>query len=130
MGGEAGVLSIKISADDADLVDALKSARDAVANTKKEVQDGGAEFAKYGTAAIAGIATATAAMVKHTIDTADALNKQAQMTGVAVEQLQALQYAAQLADVEQEELNKSLVKLTNSARAELARQRQHPPARY
>lgn len=116
MGGEAGVLSIKISADDAELIQALANSRAAISDTKKEIKDGSAEFNKYGGAAVIGIGVATAALVKHSIDTADALNKQQQMTGVAVDKLQELQYAAQLADVEQEELNKSLVKLTAAAR--------------
>jgi hypothetical protein len=55
-----------------------------------------------------------AALVGYTksiIDTGDALNKMSQKTGIAVEDLSRLQYAADLSGVSQEALNKGLTSL-------------------
>ncbi len=61
----------------------------------------------------AGLATAVAGigfgrLIKDSIDTADALNKMAQRTGVSVESLSALQYGAKLSDVSVENLEMGL----------------------
>lgn len=63
------------------------------------------------TAVLAG----TAALVKSAIDAADAMSKQSQAAGVSVESLSALTYAADLSGVSQEELVKSLVKVSAAA---------------
>jgi hypothetical protein len=52
-----------------------------------------------------------AAMVRSFADAGDQLNKLSQKTGVAVEALSELQYAAKLSDVSNEELGKGLSKL-------------------
>ena len=54
--------------------------------------------------------------IKGSIDAADATRKQAQAAGVAVESLSALQYAASLSDVSNEELAASLAKLSKATR--------------
>jgi len=62
-----------------------------------------------------GMASAAiGSMINNAIDNADALNKMSQKTGVAVEDLSALQYAAKLADVDFNELGKSITKLNKA----------------
>lgn len=63
--------------------------------------------------AVAGPA-AMGVWVKSQIDAGDALNKLKQKTGVAVERLSAYQYAAKLADVDNGQLEKGLVKLAGT----------------
>jgi hypothetical protein len=65
-------------------------------------------------AAFAGASIAAAALVKSSIDSADALSDLSQSTGVSVEQLSALSYAADFSAVSQEALASSLVKLSKS----------------
>ncbi len=60
-------------------------------------------------------AGAFAAFVKSGIDAADELNKLSQKVGVTVESLSALQYAAKLSDLSNEQLASSLAKLAKSA---------------
>jgi hypothetical protein len=61
---------------------------------------------------LAGFSVAKfAEITKSVIDTGDALNKMSQKTGIAVEDLSKLQYAADLAGVSQEALNKGLTSL-------------------
>lgn len=50
-------------------------------------------------------------MVKQSLDFAESMNKMAQKTGIAVEQLSELAYAAKLADVSQETLGKGIKNL-------------------
>ena len=65
---------------------------------------------------LAGAATAAVAavvaMTKSVADQGDALNKMSQKTGLAVEDLSKLQYAAGLSGVETEALQKGLVSLS------------------
>jgi len=59
-------------------------------------------------AAMAAAGVAVGAMVRNSINSADAASKQAQAIGVTVEALTGLQYAAELAGVSNENLNSSL----------------------
>lgn len=63
-----------------------------------------------GGAAIAGLV----AMGKHALNTADSLGKLNQKTGISVETLSTLSFAARTADVEQEALNGALVKFSRA----------------
>lgn len=63
----------------------------------------------------AAAAGATFALVKGFADAGDSAFKGAQKVGIAVEALQELRWAASLADVEAEELDASLIKLTRNA---------------
>lgn len=66
-------------------------------------------FSFLGSAAsIAGLATLT----KHIVDAGDELNKMSQKTGIAVEDLSKLQYAAELSAVGTEALQKGLTNLS------------------
>lgn len=64
--------------------------------------------------AATGAAAATATLVKHAINAADAASKQAQAAGLAVEQYTALAYAAKLSGVEAAALGTSLNLLNKS----------------
>lgn len=64
-----------------------------------------------GAAAIAA-GVGLAVLTKSALNNMDALAKQSQMAGVTVESLSALSYAAELSGVSQEDLTKSMVKLT------------------
>lgn len=68
----------------------------------------GSAFAAVALASV----TAFAAMGKAAIDNADHLNKISQETGIATEQLSQLQYAAQLSNVELEDLTKAFTHLS------------------
>lgn len=59
-------------------------------------------------------------LIEHSIEAADALNKLSQRTGLAVEDLSRLQYAAKLADVSNESLTTGLKKLNVSIAEGLA----------
>ena len=62
--------------------------------------------------AFAAATAAAAYLVKESIDTADAMSKMAQSTGIAIEKLSGLVYAGSLADVEMEAIGSAMVKLT------------------
>lgn len=71
-------------------------------------------------AAAAAAAVAFAAMSKTAIDNADSLDKVSQSTGIAVESLSQLQYAAEISNVSFEDLTKVAAKFSKTA-AEAAR---------
>ena len=76
------------------------------------VQSLGGSFAALGTTAVAGIsAISFARKIQDAINLADSFNKLSQKTGVAVEDLSKLNYAAGLADVSTEALSVGLKKL-------------------
>lgn len=62
--------------------------------------------------AIAAAATATAYLVKQSIDNADAMTKMAQSTGIAIDKLSGLSFSARLSGVEADALGSAMVKLT------------------
>lgn len=70
--------------------------------------------AKYGAAAGLAAAGVAGALVKSSIDAADATNILAGKLGITTESLSKLQYAAKLADVEQSSLESGLKKLSRT----------------
>lgn len=70
--------------------------------------------AKWGAAAAVAAAAGIAALVKSSINAADAAIKAAQGAGVSVESLTAMQYAADLAGVSNEQLAKGMGRLNRS----------------
>ena len=75
----------------------------------------GSSFAALGTVAVAGLSVVSfASQVKQAIDLADSFNKLSQKTGIAVEELSKLNYAAGLADVSTESLAAGMRKLNVS----------------
>jgi lambda family phage tail tape measure protein len=81
-----------------------------VERAKKGSESLKSQLTTLGTAALAAT-TALGYMVKQSINSMDALAKQAQMAGVTVESLSKLAYAAKLADVSQQELVGSMARL-------------------
>lgn len=67
-----------------------------------------------GALGVAGAALTFAASIKGAIDAADQMNKLAQRTGIATEQLSQLQFAAKLSDVSTESLTAGIKKLNLS----------------
>lgn len=63
-------------------------------------------------AAFAAATAAAAYLVKQSIDSADAMSKMSQSTGIAIDKLSGLAYAGQLSGVEVEALGAAMVKLT------------------
>jgi ribosomal protein L12E/L44/L45/RPP1/RPP2 len=119
MAEEIGALRAMLSASSAQFETDMNRARKAVeinasgmerAMLKVKAGFGGAMNAM---AAITGVAAvwgaAMAAMVRGSINTADQLSKLSQSTGVSIEKLSALKYAAELSDVSLEDLAKALV---------------------
>jgi len=85
---------------------------------KKKMQQFGRDLKEVGKAAgaaFAGVGVAAAAMVRQSIDAADAFAKLAQQAGVSVESISSLAYAADLSGVSQEELGASLVRISRGA---------------
>ena len=115
-------VGIKISAQDA-TGNAFNSVQGKLAGLKNEAGGIGASVGdlvgKFNALGIAITAATTVGAFKTAVDTADAFNKMAQKTGIAVEKLRELNYAAGLSDVSTEALGTSLRKLSiNMASAE------------
>lgn len=105
-----GALRVVLQADTAAFETGLANAQKSLGNFSKGTKG----FATAANLAIAGAATAIGASIKHMINEADNIGKAAQKFGVPVEQLSALKYAADLADVSFEALGKGLGKLSKS----------------
>lgn len=75
------------------------------------------KMAKDGSLGVAALGTAFAFLgvqIKDTLDIMDRISKMSQKTGVSVEDLSALKYAAELSDVSLESLEKSFIKLSKA----------------
>jgi hypothetical protein len=104
-------LVVKILGDDASL-------QRAAGQSEAAIRRIGARAAEVGKAlAVAGAtgAVALGALVKRQINAADAATKTAQAIGVDVETLTAMQHAASLADVSNEDLAKGLARLARGS---------------
>ena len=112
MAGESviGALRVVLGADTAALETGLKGASSTLSAFGK-VASGA--FA-YLSPSIQGVVTALGGQIKATIDAADNLNKMSQSTGLGVEELSKLKYAAELSDVSTESLGKSMGKLSKA----------------
>src|SRR4051812_35876508 len=105
-----GALRVVLGADTAALDKGLADSQSKLAAFGSAMSIGMAAVA----AAVAVAAVKIGASVKDVIDTADKLNKVSQSTGLTVEQLSKLSYAADLADVPLEALSKSVGKLSKA----------------
>lgn len=115
-GAVIGALRVVLGADTAVLETKLKDASSSLSAF-------GANIQKFGMVAASGLAGAAVGLgysIKKTIDSADQIQKVSEKIGIPVEELSALKYAAELADVPMETLSKSVVKLSK-AMAEAAR---------
>jgi hypothetical protein len=113
-------LIYRIAADSAALRKELAQVENQAKKSGKKAQDGFKGFSGQLTSmeaqtrrlvgVLAGIASvgALTRLVKHSIDTADAMAKMSQRTGVAVEDLSTLAHAGKLADVSIESIGKSI----------------------
>ncbi len=106
-----------------DMKRAAKASEKAFAQMKKDAQASNVAIGKVFTAAAAGAAVAVAGMgyaVKQAVNEMDTLSKTAQKVGVTTEALSALQYAAELADVDIGQLQAGMTRLVK-AQADVAR---------
>jgi len=112
MAGDAvvGALRVVLGADTADLDKGLKSSQNKLAVFGDVAKASMAVVA----ASVGAAAIAIGVSIKTAIDNADKVNKLSQSTGTTTEEFTKLRYAAELADVSQESLSKSLVKLSKA----------------
>jgi hypothetical protein len=107
-----GKLSVEITADAKGLASGIKDADGQISDFGGKV-DGLTSKLKYlGPVAIAAGAAFGASMLRNVADTADALAKLSQKTGVTVEDLSRLQYAANLSGVSADQLSSGITRLS------------------
>lgn len=109
-GAVIGALRVVLGADTASFDQGLKQSQSGLAAFGATVSTGLAAVA----AAAAAAAVAMGVALTRTIDDMDELNKTSQKLGIPVEQLSALAYAADLADVSFEQLSKGVGKLSKN----------------
>jgi len=102
--GSLGSLSVLLTADATKLIKGMNKAEIAVASSSDKMVTSLKTASGFIIGAFAAMAAAAAALTKKSIDSADALTKQAQIAGQSVEKFSALLYAANLANVSQSEL--------------------------
>src|SRR5690606_8807968 len=96
---DAGLLSVKITADDKELIAALSRAREAVKSTAANVASAVTKFAALGTAATAAGAAILAGMVRNSLEAVDAQAKLARQLGGTTAAVQGLERAGELAGI-------------------------------
>jgi hypothetical protein len=111
---EIGALSVRIGADTADLTKGLNQAKDGIKSF--ENASGRLSNTLKGLFAVISVG-AIASFTKEVIDAGDALGDLSERTGISVDQLSRLQYAAQISDVSLGELQGSLNALTRNMSA-------------
>lgn len=110
-----GKLVVNLSANIAEFSSAMDKAAYTAANRMQAIEKAAvAAGAVIGTALVAG-AGALANELRKFADAADETNKAAQKIGVSVEELQKLQYAAELSGVSSESLQMAMGKLAKGA---------------
>jgi hypothetical protein len=110
-----GTLTIDLKANTASFSGSMDKMSHLSAKTANDIKRSLEKIAAAGLAMGAAIATGTAALITHSLDSADALYKLAQSAGTTTETLSILNYAAGLSNVSSEELGKGLEKLSKSA---------------
>ena len=110
-----GTLTIDLKANTASFSGSMDKMSQLSAKTASDIKRSLEKIAAAGLAMGAAIATGTAALITHSLDSADALYKLAQSAGTTTETLSVLNYAAGLSNVSSEELGKGLEKLSKSA---------------
>lgn len=120
MAAEIGDIAVRVGADITGLRQGMNDASKAVgsfsSDAAKKLGAFTTNITKVAAAAAAAGAAATAALVKGAIDSADSLSKLSKSVGVSTEKLSALQYAAELSGVKNDELSASLIKLNKNSR--------------
>jgi len=102
-----GALAVEVKADTRGFVDGMNDAIKALNKKKKAVEDSLVGVGKLA-AAVAAAGAAVGYFTVRATNMAEALAKLSEKTGVSVEQLSALKYAAYLSDVSIEELAKGM----------------------
>ena len=110
-----GTLTIDLKANTASFSGSMDKMSQLSAKTANDIKRSLEKIAAAGLAMGAAIATGTAALIAHSLDSADALYKLAQSAGTTTETLSTLNYAAGLSNVSTEELGKGLEKLSKNA---------------
>lgn len=110
---EIGALYIRLAANLAEFHDGLQAVDKRLARLANSVGAFASRFAPVGAAA-GVVAAAFGALTRQAIEQADALGKLAQESGISVEQLSRLTYAAELSGGSAETLGKSLVHLVRA----------------
>jgi hypothetical protein len=109
-----GKLAVQITADTQGLSTGLKSAGSEVDSFGTRMDGLASKLKIIGPLAAAAGAAFAVGMVRNVANTADALGKLSTRTGVAVEDLSRLQYAASLSDVSTQELSGGITRLSRS----------------
>jgi hypothetical protein len=112
MAGSLGSLVVSLTAETAQFTSALSKASYTAEKNFKQISS----FAKTAAGSLAALygASSIVGFVKNQIDAADALNDMAERTGIAVDELSKLKYAAQLSDVEVGTLQQGIIKLSKA----------------
>jgi hypothetical protein len=109
-----GKLAVQITADTKGLSTGLKGAGSEVDSFGTRIEGLATKLRTIGPVAAAAGAAFAVGMVRNVANTADALGKLSTRTGVAVEDLSRLQYAASLSDVSTQELSGGITRLSRS----------------
>jgi hypothetical protein len=109
-----GKLAVQITADTKGLSTGLKGAGSEVDSFGTRMDGLATKLRTIGPLAAAAGAAFAVGMVRNVANTADALGKLSTRTGVAVEDLSRLQYAASLSDVSTQELSGGITRLSRS----------------
>lgn len=109
---QIGAISVKITADDSGFQSSVKNAENTTKNFGKSLQDNAAKFAKWGAVAAGAAAAAGAAIWKSQARSIDALAKTSDKLGIAVQDLQALRFAAEQTGVSTQTLDTALQRMT------------------
>lgn len=110
-----GTLTIDLKANTASFSQSMDKMSQLSAKTATDIKRSLDKIATAGIAMAAAVAGATAGLVLHALDSADAMDKLAQATGTTTETLSKLQYAASLSNVENAQLAKGLELLSRNA---------------
>ena len=110
-----GTLTIDLKANTASFSGSMDKMSQLSAKTANDIKRSLEKIAAAGLAMGAAIATGSAALITHALDSADALYKLSQSAGTTTETLSVLNYAAGLSNVSTQELGKGLEKLSKNA---------------
>lgn len=107
-----GGIQVRIGADTSGLESGMKRAGNTVKRGAQQLRDSANQYAKWGAAAAAASAVAAAAIYRSTSQQIDQLAKTSDRLGIATENLQALQFAAEQTGVETRTLEMGLQRMT------------------
>jgi hypothetical protein len=109
-----GKLAVQITADAAGLTTGLKKAEGEISSFSDKADALVGKLRAIGPAAILAGSAFAGALIKNVADTADELGKLSAKTGIAVEDLSRLQYAAGLSGVSSDQLGGAITKLSKN----------------